>query len=65
MIICVCNNVSDKTIRASGLKTMPQLCKELGVGSQCGQCVRSAREVLNEVLVPSDVVERTLTVKYL
>jgi bacterioferritin-associated ferredoxin len=65
MIICICNNVSDKTIRASGLTTMPQLCKELGVGAQCGQCVRSAREVLNEQLVPSPEMERRLEVKYL
>jgi bacterioferritin-associated ferredoxin len=48
MIICICNNISDKKIRESGLTTMPQLCKELGVGNNCAQCVRSAREVLDE-----------------
>ena len=65
MIICVCNNVSDKTIRASGLTTMPQLYKELGVGNTCGQCVRYARDVLTEVHGPCPSMERTLTIKYL
>jgi bacterioferritin-associated ferredoxin len=63
MIICVCNNISDKKIRESGLTTIPQLCKEFGLGNTCGQCVRSAREVLNENKVASP--ETNNEVKYL
>jgi bacterioferritin-associated ferredoxin len=53
MIVCVCNNISDREIRQAvdlGLGSMSDLYKELGVGTCCGKCVSYAREVMNEHL---------------
>lgn len=53
MIVCVCNNVSERQIRRavdSGLTTMPQLREELGVGTCCGKCHSCAKTVLRECL---------------
>jgi bacterioferritin-associated ferredoxin len=53
MIVCVCNNVSDRKIRhavESGVTTMPQLREELGVGTCCGKCHSCAKTVLRECL---------------
>lgn len=51
MIVCVCNNISDREIRQAvdmGISSMPELYRELGVGTCCGKCVSYAREVLHE-----------------
>lgn len=53
MIVCVCNNISDREIReaiALGIDSMPELYRELGVGTCCGKCVSYAREVLHQHL---------------
>jgi bacterioferritin-associated ferredoxin len=53
MIVCVCNNISDREIRQAvelGISSMSDLYKELGVGTCCGKCVSYAREVLHEQL---------------
>jgi bacterioferritin-associated ferredoxin len=53
MIVCVCNNISDREIRKAvdmGLTSMADLYKELGVGTVCGTCVSYARQVMNEHL---------------
>jgi bacterioferritin-associated ferredoxin len=53
MIVCVCNNISDREIRQAvdlGLNSMADLRKELGVGTCCGKCVSCAREVMHEHL---------------
>lgn len=53
MIVCVCNNISDREIRQAvdlGLNSMSDLRKELGVGACCGKCVSCAREVMHEHL---------------
>jgi bacterioferritin-associated ferredoxin len=53
MIVCVCNNISDREIREAvdlGISSMPELHRELGVGTFCGKCVSYARQVLNEHL---------------
>jgi len=53
MIVCVCNNISDREIRQAvdlGISSVAELHKELGVGTMCGKCVSYAREVLNEHL---------------
>jgi len=49
MIVCVCNNISDREIRqAVDLGITSELRQELGLGTCCGKCVSYAREVLNE-----------------
>jgi bacterioferritin-associated ferredoxin len=50
MIVCVCNNISDREIRQAadlGLSTVAELRRDLGVGTCCGKCVSCARGVLH------------------
>lgn len=49
MIVCICNNVSDREIRQAaqlGITSMAQLRHDLGVGTCCGKCHGCAKEVL-------------------
>jgi bacterioferritin-associated ferredoxin len=51
MIVCVCNNISDREIRQAidlGISTMDGLREALGVSTCCGNCLDYAVEVLNE-----------------
>lgn len=53
MIVCVCNNVSDRKIRQAvddGLTSMNELRKQLDVGTCCGKCHACAKRVLRECL---------------
>lgn len=53
MIVCVCNNISDKKIRkavASGMTSMRELRLELEVGTCCGKCHSCAKQVLRNCL---------------
>jgi bacterioferritin-associated ferredoxin len=49
MIVCVCNNISDREIRQAvdlGLSSMDELRSDLGVATCCGKCAAYAEEVL-------------------
>jgi len=49
MIVCVCNNISDREIRQAadlGLASMDELRRDLGVATCCGKCASYAAEVL-------------------
>jgi bacterioferritin-associated ferredoxin len=51
MIVCVCNNISDREIRQAvdlGLSSMAELREDLGVATCCGKCASCARQVLAE-----------------
>lgn len=51
MYVCLCHGVTDREIRQaadSGVSSVRQLGKELGVGTQCGRCACTAREILRE-----------------
>ncbi|HJU71985.1 MAG TPA: (2Fe-2S)-binding protein [Paucimonas sp.] len=53
MIVCVCNNVSDRQIRQAvdaGMTSMAELRNNLGVAACCGKCNSCARQVLRECL---------------
>ena len=53
MIVCVCNNISDKEIRQAadaGLTTMAALRDDLGVGTCCGKCKGCAKTILKNHL---------------
>jgi len=55
MYVCLCHGVTDRDIRAaadSGVTSMRQLGKELGVGTQCGRCAITAREILRDYCAP-------------
>lgn len=53
MIVCVCNNISDRKIRQAveaGLSSMSELRAKLGVATSCGKCHSCAKNVLRECL---------------
>jgi bacterioferritin-associated ferredoxin len=50
MIVCVCNNISDREIRQAvdlGLSSMDDLRRDLGVATCCGKCASYAEQVLH------------------
>ena len=48
MYVCLCNAVSDKTLREAVRRYQPKSIQQLRqlvpVGKQCGKCIRVARE---------------------
>lgn len=53
MIVCVCNNISDREIRQAidfGITSMAELRRDLGIATCCGKCAPCAKEVLHEHL---------------
>ena len=51
MIVCVCNNISDREIRQAidlGLTSINELRRDLGVATCCGKCHTCAKEVLRD-----------------
>ena len=51
MIVCICKAVNDQTIRREwreGKGTLSDLKQGLGVGGQCGQCVNSVVQIIQE-----------------
>ncbi|NSL63559.1 bacterioferritin-associated ferredoxin [Yersinia pestis] len=54
MYVCLCNAVSDKVIRKAVRQHQPHTVKQLRqlvpIGSDCGKCIRQAREILIEEL---------------
>ncbi|HEY1043122.1 MAG TPA: (2Fe-2S)-binding protein [Telluria sp.] len=62
MIVCVCNNISDREIRQAadlGLNSMGELRRDLGVGTCCGKCVSCARQVLHDHIAQSATTTTT------
>jgi len=56
VIVCSCNVLSDKSIRACLApgpqcpKTAAQVYRCLGCSPQCGRCARTIREIVNDAL---------------
>lgn len=54
MYVCLCKGITDKQIKKCvqqrSVAGMRELKQRFGVGSQCGRCTCSARDVLNEAL---------------
>ncbi|MES2259865.1 MAG: (2Fe-2S)-binding protein [Pseudomonadota bacterium] len=53
MIVCVCNNISDREIRQAidfGITSMDELRRDLGLATCCGQCASYAEDILNKHL---------------
>jgi bacterioferritin-associated ferredoxin len=50
MYVCLCNAVTDKAIRKAIQQHQPETMKELRqhcpIGTDCGKCIRQAREIL-------------------
>ncbi len=54
MIVCVCKRISERKIRElthEGVCSLEELQARTGLGTQCGQCLQSACEVLLESTV--------------
>jgi bacterioferritin-associated ferredoxin len=53
MYLCICKPVSDTQIRQAvtqGARTVDDVRARLGVGTECGKCLDSIRELLDAVL---------------
>jgi bacterioferritin-associated ferredoxin len=54
MIVCSCNVLSDKDVRAAVSETQPRSARQvygcLGCSAQCGRCVRTIRRIMDEAL---------------
>jgi len=63
MYICICQAVTDTAIRRAvdeGVTTLPELSLRTGAGTQCGSCIPTARQIMDEALAeqnapPSEV----------
>lgn len=54
MYVCLCNAISDKTLREAVRRYQPKSIQQLRqlvpVGKQCGKCIHVAREIMEEEL---------------
>ena len=53
MYICICHAVNDSAIRQAvqaGVNSFRDLSARTGCGTQCGSCVKLAREVMDQAL---------------
>ncbi len=52
MYVCLCHGVSDKKIKQlvinEGITDIKTIKKLTALGSQCGKCVKQAKQVINE-----------------
>ena len=56
MYICICNAVNDTAIKNAvkeGVSNFRDLSLRTGCGTQCGSCVKLAREVMDLALIES------------
>ncbi len=59
MYVCLCKGITDRQIKAAidnGANSVGQLRKCLGVASQCGKCSATARELLQESLSDTPLI---------
>ena len=63
MIVCVCNNISDREIAQAvelGAASMNALRADLGVATCCGNCQDCAHDVLQQCLIEGKVEQTAL-----
>lgn len=60
MILCHCHFVTDRTVATAvrgGARTLAGVCQSTGAGRDCGACVFSVKQTINQVeataLVPA------------
>ena len=59
MYVCLCKGITDRQIKAAidnGASSIGQLRKALGVASQCGKCSVTTREILQESLANTPMI---------
>ncbi|WP_047045801.1 (2Fe-2S)-binding protein [Vibrio mexicanus] len=53
MYVCICHGVSDKKIKKlvvdEGVTDMKGIRRCTALGSQCGKCVRQAKQILEDI----------------
>lgn len=53
MYVCLCHGISDKNIKKlafeQGITDIQGIRRITPLGSQCGKCIRPAKELLNEI----------------
>lgn len=62
MVVCLCQGVSDKKVRASieaGARTRQQVTDACGAGDGCGTCHRTIKSLIVECRDSSAAVART------
>ena len=63
MYICICNAVSDSTIReavSNGAGSLRELSFQTGCSTQCGSCVPQVRAIMDEALAEQGRSAETL-----
>lgn len=58
MIVCVCNRVSSSELEAAiaeGATTVQSLSAHTGCGTQCGRCISTVRQMLDEAENTHDI----------
>ncbi len=51
MILCICEGVSDRTVRTAiqeGCKTLPAIGQACGAGTDCRKCCNAIHQLLNQ-----------------
>lgn len=51
MYVCICNAITDKEIieaQKNGHTSIKKISQHLGVGTCCGRCIDTAKQILNE-----------------
>ncbi|MCR9299327.1 (2Fe-2S)-binding protein [Vibrio fluvialis] len=55
MYVCLCHGVSDKKIKKlaleQGITDIRGIKRCTALGSQCGKCVKQAKEILSETII--------------
>lgn len=58
MVVCICNNVSDKKVKEaieSGAKDVRSVLRHLKVKVQCATCISTVSEMLRSKSIDGDV----------
>jgi len=50
MYICICNAISDRSVRGCAANSVADIFRSHGTKPQCGQCVPHMRQLLAELL---------------
>jgi len=67
MYICICKAVNESAIKQAvrdGVTSFRDLSLQTGCGTQCGSCIKLAREVMDSALVDSGVGMSTVKLQF-
>ncbi len=66
MYICICHAVNNSAIRKAvkdGVNSFRDLSARTGCGTQCGSCIKLAREVLDQALIEAGSPRSTVELR--